>query len=179
MPGSPLAEYADCSRSTSASLRADAERDGVPLDDRRERAAARRGRDGVVRRRLDRQALLALEAPPGERELGGVVVAERPRGRDDQLGEDHDERADDPDPGRTPLGHSSARHPPVVPLYVPPKSASGVRRRIVRSTRGERCSTYQTSSSIRSAHGSVARPWICAQPVRPGRTSRRRRWRSV
>ena len=43
---------------------------------------------------------------------------------------------------------------------------------------GRRCSTYQTSSSIRSAHGSDARPWICAQPVMPGCTSRRRRWRS-
>ena len=50
-------------------------------------------------------------------------------------------------------------------------------QRIVRSTRGDRCSTYQTSSSIRSAHGSVARPFTCAHPVSPGRTSRRRRWR--
>ncbi len=40
------------------------------------------------------------------------------------------------------------RQPPVAPLYVPPKSASGVRSRIVRSTSGERCSTYQTSSSM-------------------------------
>ena len=37
----------------------------------------------------------------------------------------------------------------------PRKSASGVRRRMWRSTRGERCSTYQTSSSIRSAHGQL------------------------
>src|SRR6185503_5723829 len=70
----------------------DAERDGVSFDDRRERAAARRGCDGVVGR-PDREALLALEALPRERELRGVVVAERPRGRDDELGEDHDERA--------------------------------------------------------------------------------------
>ena len=40
--------------------------------------------------------------------------------------------------------------------------------RIFRSSRGERCSTYQTSSSMRSAHGSAARPWTCAQPVMPG-----------
>ena len=30
------------------------------------------------------------------------------------------------------------------------------------------CSTYQRSSSIRSCHGSEARPLICAQPVMPG-----------
>ena len=45
-----------------------------------------------------------------------------------------------------------------------------------RSTRSERCSTYQTSSSMRSAHGSSARPCTCAQPVSPGRMSSRWRW---
>ena len=49
---------------------------------------------------------------------------------------------------------------PSSPLYVPLNRASGVRARISRSTFGERCSTYQTSSSIRSSHGSDARPWI-------------------
>ena len=65
-------------------------------------------------------------------------------------------------------GPYGAFQPPVAPLYVPPNRASGVRARISRSTVGERCSTYQTSSSIRSSHGSAARPWICAQPVMPG-----------
>ena len=45
--------------------------------------------------------------------------------------------------------------------------------------RSERLSTYQTSSSIRSGQGSDARPFTCAQPVIPGLTSSRRRWRSV
>ena len=40
-------------------------------------------------------------------------------------------------------------------------------------------STYQMSSSIRSLHGMRVRPLTCAQPVMPGRTSSRRRWRSV
>ena len=38
---------------------------------------------------------------------------------------------------------------------------------------------YQRSSSMRSLHGSDARPLICAQPVMPGRTARRPRSRSV
>src|SRR5581483_5539628 len=79
---------------------------------------------------------------------------------------------------REQVAHVGARQPPVSPLYVPRKSARGVRARIFRSSSGERCSTYQTSSSIRSAHGSAARPLICAQPVMPGRTSSRWRWRS-
>ena len=132
----------------------------------------------VARRGLDHEPFLPLEAAAGEVEERRVVVRERPGRRNDELGEDHDERADEPEPGRPPLRHSSARHPPVAPLYVPPNRASGVRSRIRRSTRGERCSTYHTSSSIRSAHGSVARPWICAQPVSPGRTSSLRRCRS-
>ena len=48
-----------------------------------------------------------------------------------------------------------------------------------RSSRSERCSTYQTSSSIRSGQESDARPFTCAQPVSPGLTSSLRRWRSV
>ena len=75
-------------------------------------------------------------------------------------------------------GAVSAVQPPVAPLYVPPKSASGVRRRISRSVFQSWCRTYQRSSSIRSAHGSDARPWICAQPVMPGFTSSRWSWRS-
>src|SRR5260221_369674 len=51
--------------------------------------------------------------------------------------------------------------------------------RIFRSSHTERWSTYQMSSSMRSLHGSVARPFTCAQPVMPGFTSSRRRWRSV
>src|SRR5215212_4405781 len=54
-----------------------------------------------------------------------------------------------------------------------------VRLRICRSSASEACSTYQRSSSIRSCQGSDARPWICAQPVSPGRTERRPRWRSL
>src|SRR5439155_17139464 len=70
------------------------------------------------------------------------------------------------------LGRRHAcRQPPVSPLYVPRKRASGVLARIFRSSQAERRSTYQTSSSIRSSHGSLARPWIWAQPVRPGFTS--------
>src|SRR4029450_7505281 len=76
-------------------------------------------------------------------------------------------------------GSPPARHPPALPLYVPPNSASGVRARILTSSQGERLSTYQTSSSIRSSHGSDARPCTCAQPVIPGRTSRRLRWCGV
>ena len=48
--------------------------------------------------------------------------------------------------------------PPVSPLYVPAKSARGVRAMIFKSSQGERCSTYQTSSSIRSSQGNCARP---------------------
>ena len=43
-----------------------------------------------------------------------------------------------------------------------------VRTRIRRSSRSEACSRYQRSSSIRSCHGSEARPFTCAQPVMPG-----------
>ena len=41
------------------------------------------------------------------------------------------------------------------------------------------CSTYQMSCSIRSGQLNVLRPFTCAQPVTPGRTSSRRRWRGV
>ena len=44
---------------------------------------------------------------------------------------------------------------------------------------GERWSTYQTSSSIRSSQGIPARPLTWAQPVSPGLTSSRRRWWGV
>src|SRR5581483_7338263 len=84
------------------------------------------------------------------------------------------------------LGHGSSEmlvgyafQPPVAPLYVPPKRANGVLARIFKSSHGDRCSTYQRSSSIRSSHGSVARPWTWAQPVIPGFTSSRRAWRVV
>ena len=40
--------------------------------------------------------------------------------------------------------------------------------RMRRSRRQERCSMYQRSSSMRSSHGSAARPLTCAQPVMPG-----------
>ena len=40
--------------------------------------------------------------------------------------------------------------------------------RIRRSSRSVACSMYQRSSSMRSAHGSDARPLTCAQPVSPG-----------
>ena len=36
---------------------------------------------------------------------------------------------------------------------------------------------YQRSSSMRCAQGSDARPLTCAQPVMPGATARRPRWR--
>ena len=48
-----------------------------------------------------------------------------------------------------------------------------------RSSRSDACSRYHRSSSIRSLQGSDARPFTCAQPVSPGLTSSRRRWRSV
>lgn len=38
---------------------------------------------------------------------------------------------------------------------------------------------YQRSSSMRCDHGSAARPCTCAQPVIPGLTASRPRWRSV
>ena len=38
---------------------------------------------------------------------------------------------------------------------------------------------YQRSSSMRSSHGSSVRPLTWAQPVMPGLTARRPRWRSV
>ena len=50
----------------------------------------------------------------------------------------------------------------------PSTSIRDVRARILRSSRSERCSTYQRSSSMRSLHGSDARPLTCAQPVMPG-----------
>ena len=50
----------------------------------------------------------------------------------------------------------------------PVASIRTVRARMRRSSRSERCSTYQTSSSIRSGHGSDVRPLICAHPVMPG-----------
>ena len=43
-----------------------------------------------------------------------------------------------------------------------------MRTRIRASRAVERWSTYQTSSSMRSCHGSAARPFTCAQPVMPG-----------
>ena len=76
--------------------------------------------------------------------------------------------------------HAPPCQPPASPLYVPrrEKSVPTVRSMIDRSSLSDWCSTYQTSSSMRSAHGRLARPWICAQPVMPGVTSRRRRCRS-
>ena len=71
------------------------------------------------------------------------------------------------------------RQPPVAPLYVPPKSASGVRSRIFRSTRAERCSTYQTSSSIRSCPRQRRAAVDLRPPGQPGRTSSRLRCRCV
>ena len=70
---------------------------------------------------------------------------------------------------------------PVAPLYTPSlrSSTPTVRARICRSRASERCSTYQTSSSMRSLQGRLVRPCTWAQPVSPGRTSRRRRCRSV
>src|SRR5919198_698774 len=53
-----------------------------------------------------------------------------------------------------------------------------VRLRISRSSRIERCSMYQRSSSMRSSQCSSVRPLTCAQPVMPGLTARRPRWRS-
>ena len=47
--------------------------------------------------------------------------------------------------------------------------------RILRSSTSDRCSTYHTSSSMRSGQGSDARPFTWAQPVIPGLTSRRLR----
>ena len=59
-----------------------------------------------------------------------------------------------------PSTQSPACQPPLCPLYVPPKRARGVRSRISRSVFQSWWRTYQRSSSIRSAQGSVARPWI-------------------
>ena len=50
------------------------------------------------------------------------------------------------------VAHEAGFQPPEAPLYVPPNRANGVRARIFRSTQSERCSTYQTSSSMRSSH---------------------------
>ena len=61
----------------------------------------------------------------------------------------------------------------------PPKIIRTVSSRMRRSRRQERCSMYQRSSSMRSSHGSSVRPLTCAQPVMPGLTARRPRWRSV
>ena len=49
-----------------------------------------------------------------------------------------------------------------------------VRRRISRSRRNERRSTYSTSRLSRSSHETALRPDTCARPVTPGRTSWRR-----
>ena len=48
-----------------------------------------------------------------------------------------------------------------------------------RSRRSDQCSMYQRSSSMRSCQGSAARPLTCAQPVMPGATASRPRWRGV
>ncbi len=48
-----------------------------------------------------------------------------------------------------------------------------------RSRRSDWCSTYQTSSSMRSGQRRLLRPRICAQPVIPGLASSRRRWKGV
>ena len=48
------------------------------------------------------------------------------------------------------------------------RASRAVRARISRSSAAMRCSMYQRSSSMRSAHGSDARPLTCAQPVMPG-----------
>ena len=73
------------------------------------------------------------------------------------------------------------RQPPVSPRYSPfPLSSSrAVCSRMRRSRRSDQCSMYQRSSSIRSCHGSAARPLTCAQPVMPGSTARRPSWRGV
>ena len=62
---------------------------------------------------------------------------------------------------------------------LPVSSSRAVCSRMRRSRRSDQCSMYQRSSSIRSCHGSAARPLTCAQPVMPGSTASRPSWRSV
>ena len=185
-------DYAERSCSTSASLEAMLSVTGRCPRRPSQRAAARRG--GDRRRSWARPRGPSLARGSGgvrSRSWGrrgrGTTPTRRPTGPGSRPARTSPSRAarrsvippppqPPPPPPSPPL---PPRHPPVEPLYVPPNRASSIRRRIFRSTLGERCSTYQTSSSIRSAQGRVVRPLICAQPVSPGLTSRRRRWRSV
>ena len=143
---------------------------GVPdvVTERRRRIPGRAGRHRV-RRRTALRARRRPGAPRplrrgGQRQRARALLGRAPR------------RRRRPALPRAAGREEHQRQPPVAPRYVPRKSASGVRSRIWRSTFGERFSTYQTSSSIRSAHGSDARPCTWAQPVSPGRMSSRCRW---
>src|SRR5260370_437634 len=70
----------------------------------------------------------------------------------------------------------------VCPSWVIPsrrRTPATVRARIFMSSQRLQFSTYQTSSSNLRSQLKALRPLICAQPVRPGITSCRRRWRGV
>ena len=68
---------------------------------------------------------------------------------------------------------SSSCSVPVPPSTTPSWSATAlmVPKKHLTSSQKLICSTYQPSSFAFSVISSSSRPWICAQPVRPGRTS--------
>ena len=156
---------------------------GTPQDARRADASSDRRRSGglvLVSRRTVRAAIRAAAHDAEDTAAGPLPGA--------AVGSPRCAQPGGALAGRRPSGFArrdyvaSARAPAprlTAVQALPAEQHARRRTRMRRSRRSDQCSMYQRSSSIRSCHGSAARPVTCAQPVMPGSTARRPSWRGV
>src|SRR5947207_1603311 len=141
-------------------------------------AGIRRARDEVVVATEDRYPRDELAARPAAVEHPHRGVEPASEDGVDHLSTlvgsaDHDHAAHDALPPAEPRNGSMVAWPGALTPW-PLNTCATVLPMISRSRRVERWSTYHTSNANFSSHVTALRPFTCAQPVIPGRTSWRR-----